>query len=68
MPRYRYRTSSLIGPWRDSRLKAECDAVAIGQAEYCPAGRELIWRVEGTIEVTGGADDDGPVLPPAEQG
>jgi hypothetical protein len=51
VPRYRYRTSSLIGPWRDSRLKAECDAVAVGQAEYCPAGRDLIWRVEGEIEV-----------------
>ena len=51
VPRYRYRPSSLIGPWRASRLKAECDAGAVGQAEYCPAGRDLIWRVEGEIEV-----------------
>ena len=53
MPRqqYRYRTAILVGPWRDSRLKAECDAVAAGQAEF--GGKDcghLNWRVEGEIE------------------
>ena len=51
MPRYRYRTATLHGPWRDSRLKAECDAVAAGQAEFEARGLgKLIWRAPGEIE------------------
>ena len=48
MPLYRYRTSALVGPWRESRGEAERDAVAIGQAEY--AGRRFRWKVAGEIE------------------
>lgn len=50
MPSYRYRTRTLHGPWRDSRLKAECDAVATGQAEFAGRG-EFRWKVQGEIEI-----------------
>ena len=49
MPRFRYRTATLVGPWRDSRLKAETDAVAIGQARF--EARGIVWQVTGEIEV-----------------
>ena len=52
MPLYRYRTATLVGPWRDSLLKAETDAVAVGQAEFAADGR-FAWRVHGEIEVSG---------------
>ena len=51
MPSYRYRTSILVGPWRDTRLKAECDAVLMGQAEFAGGRGDFTWKVEGTIEV-----------------
>lgn len=53
MLRYRYRTATLIGPWRESRLQAECDAVAIGQAEFIGSSGQLEWKVQGEIEVSG---------------
>ncbi len=52
MPRYRYRTATLIGPWRDSVLKAETDAVAIGLAALDGPGGRLAWKVQGEIEVS----------------
>lgn len=59
MPRYRYRTAILVGPWRDSRLKAECDAVAAGQAEFEGAKLgNLIWRATGSIEADPAAHQD----------
>jgi hypothetical protein len=51
MPYFRYRTATLRGPWRDSRLKAECDAVAAGQAEFAGGRGQFQWRVEGSIEL-----------------
>ncbi len=51
MSRYRYRTVTLIGPWRDSILKAETDAVAVGLAEFDGRGGRLAWKVPGEIEV-----------------
>jgi hypothetical protein len=54
MKRYRYRTPTLVGPWRDSRLKAECDAVAAAQADFDESGRQIVWRVAGEIEVREG--------------
>ena len=59
MPLYRYRTATLVGPWRDTRLKAECDAVAIGQADFDESGRHLVWRVEGEIETREGSGGGG---------
>jgi hypothetical protein len=49
--RYRYRTAILLGPWRESRLKAESDAVAMGQAEFAGAAARFAWKVPGEIEV-----------------
>ena len=50
-PRYRYRTAILVGPWRESRLEAERDAVAARQARIEEGnGGRLIWRAQGTIE------------------
>ena len=57
MPRFRYRTATLIGPWRDSRLKAETDAVARGQAKIEGHVGRFVWLVPGEIEV----GDDGRV-------
>ncbi len=51
MAYYRYRTATLHGPWRDSRLKAECDAVATGQAEFAGGRGDFAWKVEGEIEL-----------------
>ena len=52
MTSYRYRTETLIGPWRETREAAEKDAVCAGQAMFAaaPDGR-LVWRVGGEIEV-----------------
>jgi len=55
MPRYRYRTATLIGPWRDSILKAETDAVAVGLAAFQGGGGRFAWKVPGEIET---ADDE----------
>ena len=52
MARYRYRTSTLVGPWRDSRLKAECDAVLVGQARFEGKDGRFVWNVAGEIEVS----------------
>jgi hypothetical protein len=51
MKRYRYRTATLVGPWRESRLQAETDAIAIRQAVLEPASGKLVWKVSGDIEV-----------------
>jgi hypothetical protein len=50
--RYRYRTSALTGPWRDSSDDALRDAVNAKQAQYDddqPSG--VKWTVPGEIEV-----------------
>ena len=51
MKRYRYLTATLVGPWRESRLQAETDAIAMCQAFLEPGSGKLIWRVSGEIEV-----------------
>lgn len=51
MPRYRYRTPALTGPWRDSYDEAVRDAVKAKQAqieEDQPSG--VKWIVPGQIE------------------
>ena len=50
--RYRYRTSALTGPWRESHEDAVGDAVKAKQArpdETQPGG--IMWIVPGEIEV-----------------
>jgi hypothetical protein len=51
MKRYRYRTATLIGGWRDTHTGAEMDAVAAGLMVFAPNGKTLVWRVGGEIEV-----------------
>ena len=64
MLRYRYRTATLVGPWRDSRLKAETDAVALGQARFEGRSARFEWIVTGEIEV----GEDGRVPRSSESG
>ena len=45
---YRYRTATLVGPWRRSPDKALEDAVAAGQATIDHAGPR--WQVSGMVE------------------
>jgi hypothetical protein len=55
---YRYRTSVLTGPWRDSEREAAGDAVRAKQAENDVSQASGIrWTVPGRIEerVTEGA-------------
>ena len=51
MRRYRYRTSVLTGPWRDTAFEAADDAVrakqAVNEAAEMPG---LKWTVPGWIE------------------
>lgn len=45
---YRYRTGTLIGPWRRTAAQAHQDAIEAGQIYQNSDGTE--WRVEGQIE------------------
>ena len=48
---YRYRTSVLTGPWRDTEREAANDAVRAKQAETDPSQASgIIWTVPGKIE------------------
>ena len=51
LPRYRYRTRALVGPWRSSRSQAFEDAVRAKQAtadQHEPLG--FRWIVPGQID------------------
>ena len=51
MPRFRYRTAALTGPWRASADQAASDAIRANQAEADktqPGG--IRWLVPGRIE------------------
>ena len=51
LPRYRYRTSALAGPWRDSREAALRDAIAARQVRIDDDSPEgMRWIVPGEIE------------------
>ncbi len=58
MRRYRYRTSVLTGPWRETEYEAADDAVRAKQA-VCDGGQGsgIRWTVPGRIEekITGEA-------------
>jgi hypothetical protein len=55
VPRFRYRTSVLTGPWRDDREQAVSDAVRAKQAEIADeASRKVRWIVPGVIEECNG--------------
>jgi hypothetical protein len=55
MRRYRYRTSVLVGPWRETPERATADAVRSRQARIDEDGEFLTWVVPGRIEA---ADDE----------
>jgi hypothetical protein len=51
MARYRYRTSALVGPWRDTAETAFEDAVRAGQAVRDPSESSgYRWCIAGLIE------------------
>ena len=51
MRRYRYRTSVLTGPWRDTELEAAKDAVRAKQAvKDVSKASGVRWAVPGKIE------------------
>ncbi len=55
--RYRYRTSVLVGPWRDTREQAIADAVRSKQVRIGGLGKDLVWLVPGRIEAAAGATE-----------
>ncbi len=63
LPRYRYRTRALIGPWRSSRDEAVLDAIGAKQAlleQRDPL--RVRWVVPGDIEEEGEQEEE-----PAEE-
>ena len=51
MRRYRYRTSVLTGPWRETELDAASDAVRANQAvDDITQSSGIRWTVPGRIE------------------
>lgn len=60
MGRYRYRTSVLVGPWRDARELAIADAVRSNQARIDERAGDIVWLVPGRIEVADGKGEAGP--------
>lgn len=49
MPKFRYRTGALVGPWRDTPERARDDAVRAGQARP-GEGPDIDWIIPGSIE------------------
>ena len=47
---YRYRTGTLVGPWRREAEQAQQDAIEAGQIYQ--TGDRIDWRVEGQIEAS----------------
>lgn len=59
MGRYRYRTSVLVGPWRDTREQAVADAVRSKQVSIGRSSDDLMWLVPGRIEAADGEAEMG---------
>ena len=59
MPAYRYRTATLLGPWRETREAAEEDAIRAKQARRNEGDAGCHWIVPGTIEESGRETDEG---------
>ena len=55
--RYRYRTESLVGPWRVDPAAAFADAVNAGQIRRLTGG-EWVWLVPGEFETSFCPDPD----------
>jgi hypothetical protein len=50
MPSYRYRTATLLGPWRATAEAAVADAIRSKQARRAADGAGWRWVVPGSIE------------------
>ena len=50
MPTYRYRTATLLGPWRETAEAAVRDAIRAKQARRDDEGEGWHWAVPGKIE------------------
>ena len=50
MPSFRYRTATLLGPWRETAEAAVADAIRAKQARRDEEGEGWRWVVPGTIE------------------
>jgi hypothetical protein len=58
MPSYRYRTATLLGPWRASSDEAVTDAIRAKQARRDEHGDGWHWLVPGNIEERSGVAQD----------
>ena len=54
MSSFRYRTATLLGPWRESAEAAAEDAIRAKQARRDADGESWQWVVPGLIEERGG--------------
>ena len=64
MPRYRYRTRALLGPWRNTRERAVDDAVRAKQAiTDKDEPRGFRWVVPGQIDEEKDEKSPEPVRP-----
>ena len=61
MPSFRYRTATLLGPWRETSEAAVRDAIRAKQGRRDEDGQGWHWLVPGVIE-----DGDGAPLPDAD--
>jgi hypothetical protein len=55
MPSFRYRTATLLGPWRATAEAAATDAIRAKQARRDEEGEGWHWVVPGAIEEGNGA-------------
>jgi hypothetical protein len=58
MPSFRYRTATLLGPWRATSEAAAADAIRSKQARRDEDGVGWHWVVPGCIEERNGARQD----------
>jgi len=59
MPSYRYRTATLLGPWRETAEAAVSDAIRAKQARRNDEDEGWHWVVSGVIEEASLQDESG---------
>ena len=62
MRRFRYRTATLLGPWRETEAAAVRDAIRAKQARRNEEGEGWHWVVPGSIEEGMDGAHSGPDL------
>ena len=50
MASFRYRTATLLGPWRETSEAAVADAIRAKQGRWSEDGQDWHWLVPGVIE------------------